>query len=273
MMATSNYRQMEKENPFPAGKDEKMSWHNRNRGVRVVLRAGLALMLSLVWAVPSAAAAPKPLAKTSAFPCTANGPCFVWVHGTFTFKEDAHWTLGSTTNDKHENMFVAVGLVRRADGLPSALYKDSLSTSTVVKIPGCSITNIVNGSGSGRGHLEFGYGDGLAPLVRWYMDKEYHIVFVPDIGFHATEKSTGASCKLTPEDDYPKPTMVIMDFLTPKLANPLVLTGKMITFGKLKQGTEGEGACQLPDGAKGTDVCTTVWNLKAEFSTKAQSGP
>jgi hypothetical protein len=210
------------------------------------------------------------------FPCIKGGSCFVWLHGTITFREDAHYVMagGTTTVDKHEDMTMAVGLTRRQDGLPSALYRDTLSTSNVIKIPSICTVDLVSGTGSGKGHLEYGYG---LKNHAWYWDKYYHVVFVPDIGFPATEKSdTKSECNYNavPQSDYPKPTMAMLEFLTPaRLTNPMTLQGKMITFGKLATGQEGEGTCQLPDDAKGKDVCTTTWKLTAKFSTAAQPGP
>lgn len=243
-----------------------------------VLRAVAALLLILVWALPSTQAR-SPHAPSQPFPCAKGGPCYFWLHGTINFEENASYAMlgGASSVKKHEKLLIAVGLSRRADGLPSALYSDNLSTSDVTKVTGMCSVDDVDGAGTGRGHLEFGYGDTLAALVPWYFSPDYHIVFVPDVGFSATERfAQGDTCgaKASPESDYPKPTMVIVEFIMPaRLTNPLLLQGKMITFGKLKQGTEGEGTCQMPDGAKGSDVCTTTWKLTAKFSTEAPPGP
>jgi hypothetical protein len=54
---------------------------------------------------------------------------------------------------------------------------------------------------------------------------------------------------------YPKPMMAMIEFLTPaRRTNPVALQGGIVTIGKPVTGHEGEGTCQLPDYAKGTDV-------------------
>ena len=68
----------------------------------------------------------------------------------------------------------------------------------------------VSGIGSGKGHLEYGYG---FENQLCYWDKYYHFVFVPDVGFPATEKSdTTSACNYhaAPQSAYPKPTMAMM---------------------------------------------------------------
>ncbi len=244
-----------------------------------VLRTSAALVTCLAWALPGAQAATKP----QPFPCKPGGPCYVWLHGTIHFTQDGDFTVYGVHHTIREDLSIVVGLTRREDGLPSAVYSDTFYGDEGGGP--CKVISITKGSGGGKGHMQFGSG---LQNHAWYWDKHYHFLFTGDAPFPAVDEAAGAGskniCDLKPRSSHATPAPVDIEYLTPSLkTNAVTLQGMEITTGQVDDPNQlasltpvGDTmgiSCGLPAEGKGYNRCTAKWKLTAAFSSEAQPGP
>jgi hypothetical protein len=230
---------------------------------RVTIRTVLALPVTVVWAIPGASMASWGPTLPKGFACSATEDCYMSIQGTISVKVAQDWTLKSTDDTKVVQSSEALTIQPHGEDGKNATFTDDYHNSSrdTYTDGGCKMYK-EDGKGSGKEQfylvLPSGFSSGeKGREVPWSDPSELYKIVFAFTGPFPTTISHG-DCKEPDHESGAKfPYGDWVSNPVGKLANPLILKGKMIRILPPAPGTKGNG------------TATMVWNLTVHFSSLA----